>query len=195
MGTTAVFRVEPGTPRSSIRRDPSVSVEGPEGLPGMTSLEGSGYRSADQPERGSGSLLVRPRVTVNDPGYRPAGHVTSTPHTPQSNEASRAALRTLSVALFDGLHAAGRQLLVPATVVAEVGYLLARESGARLESLRSAGCCRTPTEAPIFDSAASCVPFAQYRSTWRRPSRVSGGFDASARSAHHDSLRRRKHRR
>jgi predicted nucleic acid-binding protein len=39
------------------------------------------------------------------------------------------------VALFDGLHAAGRQLLVPATVVAEVGYLLARESGARLESL------------------------------------------------------------
>ncbi len=34
------------------------------------------------------------------------------------------------VALFNGLHAAGRQLLVPATVVAEVGYLLARESGA-----------------------------------------------------------------
>ena len=31
------------------------------------------------------------------------------------------------VALFDGLYAAGRQLLVPATVVAEVGYLLARD--------------------------------------------------------------------
>jgi predicted nucleic acid-binding protein len=39
------------------------------------------------------------------------------------------------VELFDALHGAGRQLLVPATVVAEVGYLLARESGARLESL------------------------------------------------------------
>ncbi len=38
------------------------------------------------------------------------------------------------VALFDRLHTAGRQLLVPATVVGEVGYLLARESGARLES-------------------------------------------------------------
>ncbi len=33
------------------------------------------------------------------------------------------------------MHLAGRALLVPATVVAEVGYLLAREAGARVESL------------------------------------------------------------
>jgi predicted nucleic acid-binding protein len=39
------------------------------------------------------------------------------------------------VALFTALHAARRELLVPATVVAEVGYLLAREAGARVESL------------------------------------------------------------
>ena len=39
------------------------------------------------------------------------------------------------VDLFTRLHAARRELLVPATVVAEVGYLLAREAGARLESL------------------------------------------------------------
>ncbi|HUY49854.1 MAG TPA: PIN domain-containing protein [Streptosporangiaceae bacterium] len=39
------------------------------------------------------------------------------------------------VALFSELHAAGRTLLVPATVVAEVGYLLAREAGPRVESL------------------------------------------------------------
>ncbi len=39
------------------------------------------------------------------------------------------------VALFSELHAAGRELLVPATVVAEVGYLLAREAGPRVESL------------------------------------------------------------
>jgi len=39
------------------------------------------------------------------------------------------------VELFTALHAARRDLLVPATVVAEVGYLLAREAGARVESL------------------------------------------------------------
>jgi predicted nucleic acid-binding protein len=39
------------------------------------------------------------------------------------------------VDLFTALHAARRELLVPATVVAEVGYLLAREAGARVESL------------------------------------------------------------
>jgi predicted nucleic acid-binding protein len=39
------------------------------------------------------------------------------------------------VKLFTGLHAAGTGLLVPATVVAEVGYLLAREAGPRVESL------------------------------------------------------------
>jgi predicted nucleic acid-binding protein len=39
------------------------------------------------------------------------------------------------VEMFTALHAARRELLVPATVVAEVGYLLAREAGARVESL------------------------------------------------------------
>jgi uncharacterized protein len=39
------------------------------------------------------------------------------------------------VKLFTDLHSAGTELLVPATVVAEVGYLLAREAGARVESL------------------------------------------------------------
>jgi len=39
------------------------------------------------------------------------------------------------VELFTGLHLAGRPLLVPGTVVAEVGYLLARESGAAVEAL------------------------------------------------------------
>lgn len=39
------------------------------------------------------------------------------------------------VELFTGLHLAGRALLVPGTVVAEVGYMLAREAGARVESL------------------------------------------------------------
>lgn len=39
------------------------------------------------------------------------------------------------VRLLTDMHAAGRDLLVPATVTAEVGYLLAREAGARVESL------------------------------------------------------------
>jgi predicted nucleic acid-binding protein len=39
------------------------------------------------------------------------------------------------VKLFTDLHEAGTELLVPATVVAEVGYLLAREAGSRVESL------------------------------------------------------------
>ena len=39
------------------------------------------------------------------------------------------------VELFTGLHMASRRLLVPGTVVAEVGYMLAREAGARVESL------------------------------------------------------------
>ena len=39
------------------------------------------------------------------------------------------------VELFTGLHLARRPLLVPGTVVAEVGYLLARNSGAHVESL------------------------------------------------------------
>ncbi len=39
------------------------------------------------------------------------------------------------VELFTGLHLARRSLLVPGTVAAEVGYLLARNAGARVESL------------------------------------------------------------
>lgn len=39
------------------------------------------------------------------------------------------------VRLFTEMHQAGRQLLVPATVVAEVGYLLAREAGPSVESM------------------------------------------------------------
>ncbi len=42
---------------------------------------------------------------------------------------------TACVRLFNDMHAAGRDLLVPATVTAEVGYLLAQEAGARVESL------------------------------------------------------------
>jgi hypothetical protein len=44
-------------------------------------------------------------------------------------------------ALFNDLHVARREIAVPATVVAEVGYLLGRELGARAESrfLRSLG--------------------------------------------------------
>lgn len=38
------------------------------------------------------------------------------------------------VDLLAALHLAGRQILVPSSVAAEVGYLLAREGGARVES-------------------------------------------------------------
>jgi predicted nucleic acid-binding protein len=38
------------------------------------------------------------------------------------------------VELFTGLHRTGRALLVPGTVAAEVGYLLARAGGPRVES-------------------------------------------------------------
>lgn len=48
-----------------------------------------------------------------------------------ANDADHAAC----VKLFTDLHGAGTQLLVPPTVVAEEGYLLAREAGPRLESL------------------------------------------------------------
>lgn len=39
------------------------------------------------------------------------------------------------VELFTGMHLANRRLLVPGTVAAEVGYLLNREAGARVEAL------------------------------------------------------------
>jgi len=39
------------------------------------------------------------------------------------------------VELFTGLHLANRSLLVPATVAAEVGYLLNRDAGAEVEAL------------------------------------------------------------
>lgn len=40
-----------------------------------------------------------------------------------------------SVELFTGMHLAGRTMLVPAPVVAEVGYLLGTRAGARAESI------------------------------------------------------------
>jgi hypothetical protein len=39
------------------------------------------------------------------------------------------------VELFSELHLAGHQLFVPGPVVAEVGFLLAREAGFRIEAL------------------------------------------------------------
>ena len=39
------------------------------------------------------------------------------------------------VDMFTSLHEAGTELLIPAPVVAEVGYLLGREAGPRVESL------------------------------------------------------------
>jgi predicted nucleic acid-binding protein len=39
------------------------------------------------------------------------------------------------VELFTGLHLANRQMLLPAPIVAEVGYLLAAKAGARAEAL------------------------------------------------------------
>jgi len=39
------------------------------------------------------------------------------------------------VRLFTDMHTARRELLVPATIVAEVGYLVAREAGPQVESL------------------------------------------------------------
>lgn len=38
------------------------------------------------------------------------------------------------VDLFTAMHLAGRRILVPGPVVAEVGYLLARQGGARVEA-------------------------------------------------------------
>jgi len=38
------------------------------------------------------------------------------------------------VDLFTALHLAGRRILIPGPVIAEVGYLLAREGGARVEA-------------------------------------------------------------
>jgi uncharacterized protein len=48
-----------------------------------------------------------------------------------SNDANHVAC----VRLLNELHAADRQLLIPATVVAEAGYLLNRAAGPRIESL------------------------------------------------------------
>jgi predicted nucleic acid-binding protein len=55
------------------------------------------------------------------------------------------------VELFTGLHLAGQQILIPAPVVAEVGYLLAREAGSTVEAafLRSLANGDFGTVAPI----------------------------------------------
>jgi predicted nucleic acid-binding protein len=39
------------------------------------------------------------------------------------------------VELFTGMHLAGRQMLLPAPIIAEVGYLLGTRAGARAESI------------------------------------------------------------
>jgi predicted nucleic acid-binding protein len=39
------------------------------------------------------------------------------------------------VELFTGLHLAGREMIIPAVVIAEVGYLLGRKADARTEAL------------------------------------------------------------
>lgn len=53
-------------------------------------------------------------------------------------------LGVLSTLGADTLPAAGRQLLVPAPVVAEVGYLPACEAGTRVESLFLSAFARRP---------------------------------------------------
>lgn len=69
------------------------------------------------------------------------------------------------VELLTGMHRAGRTLLVPAPVVAEVGYLLAREAGAGLEAafLRSlAEGDFDPVELTVADYARMSELVAQY---------------------------------
>ena len=82
-----------------------------------------------------------------------------------SNDADHAAC----VRLLTDMHAAGRDLLVPATVTAEVGYLLAREAGARVESLflRSLA---DGDFAPVDLTAADYARMAELvRHVWRSP--------------------------
>jgi hypothetical protein len=88
------------------------------------------------------------------------------------------------VELFTGLHLAGRPVLVPATVVAEVGYLLARNAGAGVESLflqaladgdfrpadlgpddyrRAAALVRTYTDPPLGTTDATVIALPERR--------------------------------
>jgi predicted nucleic acid-binding protein len=69
------------------------------------------------------------------------------------------------VELLTGLHLAGRALLVPGPVVAEVGYLLSREAGAEVEALflrsMSAGDF-TPVDVTATDFARMADLVTQY---------------------------------
>jgi predicted nucleic acid-binding protein len=86
------------------------------------------------------------------------------------------------VELFTGLHLAGRPILVPGTVVAEVGYLLARNAGPRVEALfldaiaegdfqlvdlvaadvrRAASLVRTYADLPLGTTDATVVAIAE----------------------------------
>ena len=61
------------------------------------------------------------------------------------------------VELFTGLHLAGRRLLVPGTVVAEVGYLLGREAGAEVEALFLRAIADGDSEPVDLVAADTCV--------------------------------------
>jgi len=86
------------------------------------------------------------------------------------------------VELFTGLHLAGRPILVPGTVVAEVGYLLACNAGPRVEALfldaiaegdfqlvdlvaadvrRAASLVRTYADLPLGTTDATVVAIAE----------------------------------
>jgi predicted nucleic acid-binding protein len=86
------------------------------------------------------------------------------------------------VELFTGLHLAGRRLLVPGTVIAEVGYLLARNANPRVEALfldavadgdfeltdlvaadarRAASLVRTYSDLPLGTTDATVVAIAE----------------------------------
>jgi predicted nucleic acid-binding protein len=93
-----------------------------------------GPRAGDAPEGGGGQRAL---IAAQDEAHR-GGEVGVGAHPGEQ----RAQDRDLLLAEFLGNPAHGRQqrlagrpLLVPATVVAEVGYMLAREAGARVEAL------------------------------------------------------------
>lgn len=75
------------------------------------------------------------------------------------------------VELFTALHLAGRQILIPAPVVAEVGYLLAREAGPTVEAafLRSLADGDFVTVAPTaadYARMADLVPSVWRSTAW-----------------------------
>ncbi len=87
------------------------------------------------------------------------------------------------VELFTALHAARRELLLPATVIAEVGYLLAREAGACVESLflRSLA---DGDFTPVDLTSAGFARMADLVNTYSGIPAASGGLLSSARFMH-----------